>query len=89
MLTEPDLQARYVAATLGVIETELQKLDLPTSNLRALFALVANASKVAAHLAIELERSLGANGSPITPSGPGALHGDNVIAFQAVNSAKR
>lgn len=45
MLTEPDLQARYLAATLNVIETEIQKLDLKTNNRRALAALVAGATR--------------------------------------------
>ena len=47
MLTEPDMQARYVAATLSVIESELRKLDLPASDRRALVTLVAGATRVA------------------------------------------
>jgi len=56
MLTEPDMQARYVAATLGVIETELRKLDMPASNRQALVTLVTGAARVATRLADELEQ---------------------------------
>ena len=81
MLTEPDMQARYVAATLGVIETELRKLDIPASNRRALSALAASASRAATRLAEDLERQIGATAYSVNP--PAAPHRrDNVVAFK-------
>jgi hypothetical protein len=56
MLTEPDMQARYVAATLAVIEAELRRTDTPAVDRSALFALVAGATKAATQLADELEQ---------------------------------
>ena len=56
MLTEPNMQARYVAATLAVIEAELRKADSPTADRSALFTLVAGAAKVASRLADDLEQ---------------------------------
>jgi hypothetical protein len=64
MLTEPDMQARYVAATLDVIETELRNPDASARNRRALSALVASASRTAARLADDLERLTGAVARP-------------------------
>ena len=81
MLTEPDMQARYVAATLGVIEAELRNPDASVSNRRALSALVASASRTAARLAESLERR---PGTPACPANPPAapLQRDNVLAFK-------
>jgi hypothetical protein len=80
MLTEPDMQARYVAATLGVIETELRNPDTSASNRRALSALVASASRAAARLAEDLERHAGR--PPYTVNPPAAPHQGNVLAFR-------
>jgi hypothetical protein len=81
MLTEPDMQARYVAATLGVIETELRNPDSSVSNRRALSALVASVSRAASRLAEDLERRAS---TPACSSNPPAfpLHRDNVVAFK-------
>jgi len=79
MLTEPDMQARYVAATLGVIETELRKLDMPANNKRALVALVAGATKAAARLANELDRP-GSESFQCSPAV--AAQSSNVVAFR-------
>jgi hypothetical protein len=54
MLTEPDMQARYVAATLAVIEAELRKADSPAADRSALFTLVAGAARVARCLSSEI-----------------------------------
>jgi len=81
MLTEPYMQARYIAATLSVIETELRNPDTSGNNRRALSALVASASRAASRLADELERRAGAKaptGNP--PAAP--QRRDNVIAFR-------
>jgi hypothetical protein len=80
MLTEPDMQARYVAATLGVIEAELRNPD-SANNRRALSALVAGASRAAASLAENLERrasTLACSSNP--PAAP--QRRDNVVAFK-------
>jgi hypothetical protein len=80
MLTEPDMQARYVAATLGVIEAELRNPDMP-ANQRALSALVASACRAATRLAEDLERRASAMNYTVDP--PAALHRrDNVLAFK-------
>jgi hypothetical protein len=77
MLTEPDMQARYVAATLGVIQTELRNPDSSASNRRALSALVASASRAAARL----ERRTGMSACSVDP--PAALQEQsNVLAFR-------
>jgi predicted regulator of Ras-like GTPase activity (Roadblock/LC7/MglB family) len=88
MLTEPDLQARYLAATLGVIESEIQKLDLKTDNRRVLAALIAGATRAATRLASELERSTAASGS-VKVAPPVEHCPDNVIAFATVRNGKR
>lgn len=80
MLTEPDMQARYVAATLGVIETELCNPDTSASNRRALSALVASASRAAARLAESLEQRAGTTACSVRP--PAAHRQDNVLAFR-------
>src|SRR5258708_38931939 len=87
MLTEPDMQARYVAATLCVIETELLRNPESANNRRALSALVAGASRAAARLAEELERRAG----PVAPLGnPPAAAGrrDEVGPVQRRKSAQ-
>lgn len=80
MLTEPDMQARYVAATLGVIKDELRNPDTP-ANRRALSALIASASRVAASLAEGVEQWAAASArsanAPIAPQ-----RRDNVLAFK-------
>jgi hypothetical protein len=81
MLTEPDMQARYVAAALGVIETELRNPDTSAGNRRALSALVASASLAASRLADELEQRAGAVACSVSPRA--ALNRqDNVLAFR-------
>jgi hypothetical protein len=78
MLTEPDMQARYVAATLCVIEAELRNPD-SAKDRRALSALVASTSRAAARLAAELERRAG----PTSVNPPAApQRRDNVVAFR-------
>lgn len=84
MLTEPDLQARYLATTLSVIEAEIRKLDLMSNNRRALAALIAGAARAAASLARELEGSTKAS----TLSAPLHYRDNNVIPFQAVKCGK-
>jgi hypothetical protein len=81
MLTEPDMQARYVAATLGVIETELRNPDTSAGNRRALSALVASASRAAARLAEGLERRAGAPACSVNPPAAPQERG-NVLAFR-------
>jgi hypothetical protein len=82
MLTEPDMQARYVAATLAVIEAELRKADTPVADRSALFALVAGATKVATRLAEDLEqpgrRACESLSHSVTP----AASRSNVVAFR-------
>jgi hypothetical protein len=82
MLTEPDMQARYVAATLAVIEAELRKVDTPAADRSALFALVTGATKVATRLAEDLEQP-GRRGceSVLHAATPAASRG-NVVAFR-------
>ena len=80
MLTEPDMQARYVAATLAVIEAELRKADTPAIDRSALFALVAGATKIATRLADNLERP-GRRGPELHATTPSASR-SNVIAFR-------
>lgn len=79
MLTEPDMQARYVAVTLGVIEAELRNPDTSASSRRALSALVASASRAATRLAESLERRAGTRSTspPVAPQERG-----NVLAFR-------
>lgn len=81
MLTEPDMQARYVAATLCVIETELLRNPESANNRRALSALVAGASRAAARLAEELERRAGSIARSVNPPAA-ARRRDNVVAFK-------
>jgi hypothetical protein len=81
MLTEPDMQARYVAATLGVIESELHKLDLPTSNRQALVALVSGATKAATRLADQLDRPKYPGSESVVRS-PTVVARGNVVAFR-------
>lgn len=83
MLTEPDMQARYVAATLGVIEAELRKIVTAPPDRSALFALVSGAAKAATRLADDLAR---ANRSPMRDAvarpGANARAGGNILAFR-------
>lgn len=88
MLTEPDLHARYLVATLGVIETEISKLGLKANDRRALDALVAGATRAATRLAGELERSGAANALWRSPA-PIEHYPDNVVAFVTVRNVKR
>ncbi|SHH20874.1 hypothetical protein [Bradyrhizobium erythrophlei] len=81
MLTEPDMQARYVAATLGVIKDELQNPDSP-ANRRALSTLIASASRAAATLAEDLRRAGAMVGSVNQPAAPQPR--GNVLAFRRV-----
>jgi hypothetical protein len=60
MLTEPDMQARYVAATLSVIEAELRKMA--PADCGALCALVSAATRVATRLAKDLGQPMGPGG---------------------------
>lgn len=82
MLTEPDMQARYVAATLNVIAVELRKIVTAPADRNALFALVSGAAKAAARLADDLAQSGRVpNDKPATCSGATVAIGSNVIAF--------
>jgi hypothetical protein len=81
MLTEPDMQARYVAAALGVIETELRNPDTSASNRRALSALVASASRAATRLAEGLERQDGPPACSVNPPAASQKQ-SNVLAFR-------
>jgi hypothetical protein len=82
MLTEPDMQARYVATTLAVIETELRKADTPAADRSALFALVAGATKVATRLAEDLERPGRRACESVSHSVTPAASRSNVVAFR-------
>jgi hypothetical protein len=77
MLTEPDMQARYVAAMLGVIEAELRKIGSPAANRIALFAL--GAAKIATRLADDLEQPRRCQAAPHSATVKADL--SNVIAF--------
>jgi hypothetical protein len=82
MLTEPDMQARYVAATLSVIESELRNPE-SANNRRALSALVASASRAATRLAEDLEQQAGTIARSLDQSaGASARRRDNVVAFK-------
>jgi hypothetical protein len=80
MLSEPDMQARYVAATLSVIEAELRNPE-PGNNRRALSALVASASRAAARLAEDLEQRSGSVACSVNPRAAPDRQ-DNVLAFR-------
>jgi hypothetical protein len=83
MLTEPDLQARYISATLGVIEAELRKIVTAPADRSALFALVSGAAKAAARLADDLAQAERDSGHKAAPcSGAAAAVGGNIIAFR-------
>jgi hypothetical protein len=82
MLTEPDMQARYVAATLGVIEAELRKIDAASADRGALFALVSGAAKAAARLADLLAQPERPPSHKAAPCRATAAVGSNVIAFR-------
>lgn len=83
MLTEPDMQARYIGASLGVIQSELQTLNMPESNRQALCALVANAARAATQLADDLEgRPKRPWPSPDRLPTRSATDGGNVLAFK-------
>jgi hypothetical protein len=85
MLTEPDMQARYVAAALGVIEAELRNPGAPAGRRRALATVAASVAQVAARLADDLERPRGAlTGAPKPPVIPRRT--DNVLAFRRSSS---
>jgi hypothetical protein len=80
MLTEPDMQARYVAATLKVIDAELRNADTSACNKRALSALAAGAARTAARLADGLELRTGAMACPVDPP-MAPVRTSNVIPF--------
>jgi len=82
MLTEPDMQARYVAATLAAIEAELRKAGTPTADRSALFALVAGATKVATRLAEDLELPGHRACESVSHSATPAASRSNVVAFR-------
>jgi hypothetical protein len=83
MLTEPDMQARYVAATLGVIENELRKIITAPADRGALFALVSGAAKAATRLADDLAQAERDLSHPAAArSGATAVTGGNIIAFR-------
>jgi hypothetical protein len=80
MLTEPDMQARYVAATLDVLSAELQVLDLPADRRTAVLALVTDATREAHRLGDALAPSQSARrASSRRAVAPGA----NVLPFRA------
>jgi hypothetical protein len=58
MLTEPDMQARYVAAALGVIEVELRGPATATRR-SALAVFAASTARLAARLANDLGQPAG------------------------------
>jgi hypothetical protein len=79
-MLEPDMQARYVAAALGVIENELRNSHTSSNNRRALSALVASASRAATCLAESLERKDGT--MDCLANAPAVQRRDNVVAFR-------
>jgi putative heme degradation protein len=78
MLTEPDMQARYVAAALGVIEAELRSSDATAGGRRALAVLDASVARVAARLADDL----GGQAVTTRPALATFVHRNNVVAFK-------
>lgn len=83
MLTEPDMQARYVATALGVIEAELRLTATGPVDRTALFVLVSGATRAAERLADDLAVSGGAsNGGRLSSAGAAIPIGGNVIAFR-------
>ncbi len=83
MLTEPDMQARYVATALGVIEAELRVISTGDVDRPALFALVSGAARAAERLADDLAAASGvSNDRPLRCAGTAVLIGDNVVAFR-------
>lgn len=57
MRTEPDMQARYIAATLNAIQTELTMLEVPAADCAALCNMIAGTALAAKRLADDLERA--------------------------------
>jgi hypothetical protein len=83
MLIEPDMQARYVAATLGVIEAELRRIVTAPADRGALFALVSGAAKAATRLADDLAQAeRGPMRDAVARSGVPAVAGSNIVAFR-------
>lgn len=83
MLTEPDMQARYIAATLGVLEAELRSSDASASGRRALAVLAASVARVAARLADDIERP---GAAPTCAPKPPTRRTDNVLTFRRSSS---
>jgi hypothetical protein len=80
MLTEPDMQARYVATALGVIETELRN-PLSANRRRALTTLAGSTCRAAARLAADLEQRAGTIACSVDQ--PATRHRQgNVVAFK-------
>src|SRR5688572_10052642 len=80
MLTEPDMQAHYIAATLDVLTAELNALDAPADRRAAILALTVAAAREAHRLA-----------DALAPQAKAAMHsarpqpapaGDNVLVFR-------
>jgi hypothetical protein len=83
MLTEPDMQARYVAATLGVIEAELRKIVTAPADRGALFALLSGAARAARRLADDLAQAeRGPMRDAVASCGASAVTGGNIVAFR-------
>ncbi|MGY4414882.1 hypothetical protein ACVWW4_006618 [Bradyrhizobium sp. LB7.1] len=82
MLTEPDMQARYLAATLSVIETEMRATAVAADR-SALFALVSRAATAATRLADALAQpGRSPDYKAASSTGKAAAVGGNVIAFR-------
>jgi hypothetical protein len=81
MLTEPDMQARYVAAMLGVIEAELRKIVTAPADRGALCALVSGAAKAAKRLADDLSQAERSPSHKAAARSGAAIVGGNIIAF--------
>lgn len=79
MLSEPDMQARYVAAMLDVLFTELQALDLPADRRTTVMALV-TVSRREAHC---LGNALAPDQLARRTSSAHVAHAGNVLPFRA------
>jgi hypothetical protein len=78
MLTEPDMQARYVAAMLDVLTADLQAVDMPASRrcVAAIAAAAHEAHQLAGALAPQPRNAAARHEKPSRPTD------DNVILFR-------
>ncbi len=82
MLVEPDMQARYLAATLDVITAKLDALDMPAGERTAILSLASSAAGEAHQLADALALPPHAPATSTTPRRLSAPTSNNVLPFQ-------